>query len=116
MGVMMPVPSQLEAVEYVNTVMRWKRGKLRLGGHSKGGNLAIYAAVFAKPSIQRKVVKVYNNDGPGFTKEMIESEAYRKNAAADSDDCTAAFHCRYVTVAGRRISGGVQQPDRNHAA
>ena len=78
MGVMMPVPSQLEAVEYVNTVMRWKRGKLRLGGHSKGGNLAIYAAVFAKPSIQRKVVKVYNNDGPGFTKEMIESEAYRK--------------------------------------
>ena len=78
MGVMMPVPSQIEAVEYVNTVMRWKRGKLRLGGHSKGGNLAIYAAVFAKPSIQRKVVKVYNNDGPGFTKEMIESEAYRK--------------------------------------
>ena len=94
MGVMMPVPSQLEAVEYVNTVMRWKRGKLRLGGHSKGGNLAIYAAVFAKPSIQRKVVKVYNNDGPGFTKEMIESEAYRKMLPQRSEERRVGKECR----------------------
>ena len=95
MGVMMPVPSQLEAVEYVNTVMRWKRGKLRLGGHSKGGNLAIYAAVFAKPSIQRKVVKVYNNDGPGFTKEMIESEAYRKMLPQSFINQNAYGDCHY---------------------
>lgn len=78
MGVKMPVPSQIDAVEYVNTVMKWKRGKIRIGGHSKGGNLAIYSAVYAKTSIKRKIIKVYNNDGPGFSREMIESKEYKE--------------------------------------
>lgn len=78
MGFMMPVPSQIEAVEYVNTTMRWKRGKIRLGGHSKGGNLAIYAAVYARPYVKKKLIEVYNNDGPGFDKEMVESAAYQE--------------------------------------
>ena len=45
MSFIRPIPSQLEAAEYVNETIKYSRRKIRLGGHSKGGNLAIYAAV-----------------------------------------------------------------------
>ena len=78
MSFTMPVPSQLEAVKYVNETAKHKRGKLRLGGHSKGGNLAIYASVKANVSVRKKIIAVYNNDGPGFDKAMVESEEYQQ--------------------------------------
>ena len=78
MSFIRPIPSQLEAAEYVNETIKYSRRKIRLGGHSKGGNLAIYAAVKAKPSLKRRIIAVYNNDGPGFDREMIESEEYRQ--------------------------------------
>lgn len=78
MSFTMPVPSQLEAVKYVNETAKHKRGKLRLGGHSKGGNLAIYASVKANASVRKKIIAVYNNDGPGFDKAMVESEEYQQ--------------------------------------
>lgn len=70
------VPSQLEAVVYLEQVAKRLEGKLRLGGHSKGGNLAVYAAVKCKEEIKRQIIQVYNNDGPGFSKEMLSSEQY----------------------------------------
>lgn len=78
MSFIMPVPSQLEAVRYVNETAKHKRGKIRLGGHSKGGNLAIYASVKANASVRKKIIAVYNNDGPGFDKVMVESEEYQQ--------------------------------------
>ena len=78
MSFIRPIPSQLEAAEYVNETIKYSRRKIRLGGHSKGGNLAIYAAVKAKPALKRRIIAVYNNDGPGFDREMIESEEYRQ--------------------------------------
>lgn len=47
-----------------------------MGGHSKGGNLAIYAAVNCKESIQKRILEVYNNDGPGFNQDVITSPNY----------------------------------------
>lgn len=73
-----PIPSQKEAVDYVNSVVGVLSGKVRIGGHSKGGNLAVYAAVNAKYTVKRKIIEVYNNDGPGFDKEMIRSEKYQQ--------------------------------------
>ena len=78
MSFMSPVPSQLHAVKYINSTVSSKAGKLRLGGHSKGGNLAIYAAVKADKQLQRRIIEVYNNDGPGFDRNMIESEEYQQ--------------------------------------
>jgi len=49
-----------------------------LGGHSKGGNLAVYAAMESPSYLQRKIKVVYNNDGPGFLKEIVESKKYQK--------------------------------------
>lgn len=70
------VPSQLEAISYLESVAGKVKGGLRLGGHSKGGNLAVYAAVKCKEEIKNRIIEVYNNDGPGFSKEMLGSAEY----------------------------------------
>ncbi len=71
-----PVPSQMQAVEYLHQIARGKRGRIYMGGHSKGGNLAIYAAVFTTPLIKRRIRQVCSFDSPGFTKEILESDSF----------------------------------------
>lgn len=71
------VPAQLEAVRYLRQVAERTTGPLYVGGHSKGGNLAAFAASFVEPEIQERIVAVYNNDGPGFLEDVFESAGYR---------------------------------------
>ena len=78
MGYLDATPGQHKAVDYLNRMVGIGRWKVRVGGHSKGGNLAVYAAVHCRPIIKRKIISVYSNDGPGFSKEMVESEAYQE--------------------------------------
>lgn len=68
------VPAQSTAVEYLNYIGRNSGYLLRVGGHSKGGNLAVYAAAQCEPEIQQRILKVYNNDGPGFRQEFLDSD------------------------------------------
>lgn len=74
------VPAQRKAVEYVEAVAAANRGKLRLGGHSKGGHLALYAALYAPVRVQRRIVAAYNNDGPGFRVAPWQGERYCRMA------------------------------------
>ena len=67
-----------EAVSYLNEVAACVEGKLILGGHSKGGNFAMYAAAFCEEAVKDRIVKVYNNDGPGFREEIVRTAAYRE--------------------------------------
>ena len=67
-----------EAVTYLNDVSKLLEGDLMIGGHSKGGNFAMYAASFCDEIIKEHIIKVYNNDGPGFRDEIINSEEYKK--------------------------------------
>lgn len=78
MGYLSETPGQLKAVEYLNHMAGKGERVVRVGGHSKGGNLSVYAAVKCRSSIQKKIVAVYSNDGPGFKREIIESEAYQR--------------------------------------
>ncbi len=78
MSFMSPVPAQLEAVSYVDKTIGDRFNKILLGGHSKGGNLAVYAAVNCSPTIKERIRVVFNNDGPGFDKEIITSQAYQE--------------------------------------
>ncbi|MDR1894089.1 MAG: DUF2974 domain-containing protein [Spirochaetales bacterium] len=71
------IPAQLEAVAYVQKTARRLRGKLRLGGHSKGGNLAAYGGAFCGARIQRRIAAVYRNDAPGFNLRVLESPGYQ---------------------------------------
>jgi hypothetical protein len=72
------VPAQLEAVAYLEKMASLIRGPLRLGGHSKGGNLAAYAAAFCSKKIRRRIRAIYSNDAPGFSRAVIESPGYRE--------------------------------------
>ena len=58
------VRSQVEAANYLNNIAKKYKNKIIVGGHSKGGNLAIYASVFCKDKYKKRIIKVYNNDGP----------------------------------------------------
>ncbi len=78
MGFLSETPGQLKAVEYLNHMAEIGQWKVRVGGHSKGGNLSVYAAVHCKPSVKEKIVEVFSNDGPGFSKEMLESTEFQE--------------------------------------
>ncbi|MDR2922157.1 MAG: DUF2974 domain-containing protein [Treponema sp.] len=71
------VPAQLEAVSYLEKMAGKLKGPLLLGGHSKGGNLAVYAASFCDKKIHRRIAGIYSNDAPGFQRRVIESEGYQ---------------------------------------
>ena len=70
------VPAQQMAVEYFRHIAKKVRGKFILGGHSKGGNLAVFAAAFAEPQIQKKIIAVCNYDGPGFETHVLKEKGY----------------------------------------
>ena len=65
------VPAQKRAIEYLQKISEHTDGMLRVGGHSKGGNLAIYGSVMCK-SAHEKILEIYSNDGPVFSREFQE--------------------------------------------
>ena len=67
-----------EAVEYFNKIAPVLEGELILGGHSKGGNFAMYAAAFCEAEYRERIVRVYNNDGPGFREEVIQTPEFQE--------------------------------------
>lgn len=60
------IPSQGMALEYLEHAAEKIKGRFFVCGHSKGGNLAVYAGVRASYRARRKILAVYNHDGPGF--------------------------------------------------
>ncbi len=81
-----PVPSQQDALGYLQTVARKCSGQLMVGGHSKGGNLAIYSAALCGRAIQDRISRVYSHDGPGFKKNAVD--ASKLDRIADRIDKT----------------------------
>lgn len=76
MSFMHPVPAQLEAVSYLEQLADERKENIYVGGHSKGGNLAVYALAKCAPAVKERVLAAFNNDGPGFSREFIESLDY----------------------------------------
>lgn len=72
------VPAQEEAVCYVEEFSKEWKGNFYITGHSKGGNLAVYGAVKCREEIKDRILRIYNQDGPGFSKKFLEQEAYQK--------------------------------------
>lgn len=69
---------QDDAVSYIDKFHSHNNRPLRLGGHSKGGNLAVYAAIHCKKAIQDNIEKVFSYDGPGFKTETLDSVEYER--------------------------------------
>lgn len=75
-----PVLGQLRSVEYLNETAKRFDGRFYVGGHSKGGNFAVYAAMNCKKEIQNGIIKIYNHDGPGFRPEVRRDGHYEEIA------------------------------------
>lgn len=71
------VPAEEKAAGFLNGVGRHRSGCIRVGGHSKGGNLAVYAAAKCEAAVQKDIIEVYDNDGPGFTQDFLEEEGVK---------------------------------------
>lgn len=78
MSFVCPVPAQKLALHYVETIAHSVSGKFIIGGHSKGGNLAVYASACCSHDIQERIEKVYNYDGPGFDEKILLTDGYQK--------------------------------------
>lgn len=99
------IPAQQSALDYLNTVSQYqsslnnfinnkylgnlinrlskyinykKKRPIWLLGHSKGGNLAIYAACLSTKKIQNRIMKIDNFDGPGFQQDILTNPVYHK--------------------------------------
>lgn len=68
---------QLKSVKYLNKNFARTMKPLRVGGHSKGGNFAVYSCVFCKPHIKDNIIGIYNNDGPGCIPEVMKTPEYK---------------------------------------
>ena len=117
MAFLCPVPSQREAADYLARAAKHK-GRLILGGHSKGGNLAVYAAAVCPESVRKRIEAIYNYDGPGFEESVLHSEGYRQILP-----CVHTFvpqssivgmlleHAERITVVHSTRTNGFQQHD-----
>lgn len=71
-----PLQGQLYSAQYLDAVGKQIPGRIYVGGHSKGGNLAVYASMNCKKEIQDRILKIYSHDGPGFRPELLEKKCY----------------------------------------
>lgn len=81
MAFLSPIPGQAYSVKYLNMVTGKLHKAFYVGGHSKGGNLAVYAAMNCAPKIQERIIKIYSMDGPGFRPEVLSECRYEDIAA-----------------------------------
>ena len=72
-----PVPSHFKAIEYINKHTHLFGANVIVGGHSKGGNLALVSGMYLKAYKQKKLLKIYSNDGPGLRKKEFDSLEYQ---------------------------------------
>ena len=70
-------PGQAEAAAYLDRAAAENDGPILVGGHSKGGNFAVYAAAFCESTPPERIRRVYSNDGPGFNRAVADDPRVR---------------------------------------
>ena len=70
------VPAQEAAALYLCRAAALSKRPLRLAGHSKGGNLAVFAAALAPESVQDRIEGIWSFDGPGMNRETSQTEGF----------------------------------------
>lgn len=71
-----PVPGQKYSVEYLEKIESKLEGDLLIGGHSKGGNLAVYSSMNCSKRVRDRIKHIYSYDGPGFRTELLHESCY----------------------------------------
>lgn len=65
-----------QSAAYLNRHFAGRGDHLMVGGHSKGGNFAVYAAAMAAPGVRARIDRIYSNDGPGFREAFVSRAGY----------------------------------------
>ncbi len=76
MAVTDTIPAQDDALRYLRWAMDAYDGSFIVCGHSKGGNLAVYASSMLPENLQERIIGVYSFDGPGFRDAFLRQEGY----------------------------------------
>lgn len=110
------IPGQLSAARYLKWVAARTTQPIYVGGHSKGGNLAMYSASFVDKKIQDRIITVFNHDGPGLTKGAMAKPEFsditdRINITLPHSSLIGLIFCHgnYTVVESKRI--GIMQHD-----
>lgn len=77
MAYLFPVASQRRAIRYLDRFTVSDK-RIILGGHSKGGNLALVAGMFSNMAVRSKIIRIYSNDGPGLRKMQFDTLRYQE--------------------------------------
>lgn len=117
MCVLEPVPAQEAARVYLERAAALDERKLRLVGHSKGGNLAAWAAACATADVQDRILEVDSYDGPGMAPDIFNSDGYRRAEPKIHSyvpqtsviGMLMEYHRRYQVV--RSVNTGIMQHD-----
>lgn len=113
----MTVPSQQEAVEYVRRAAQRNGDQLIFCGHSKGGNLSVYAGACADPSTRERIRRIYSFDGPGVDEETLHSYGYAlvsgriESYLPQSSVVGMLLHYHPVYTVVRALTVGILQHD-----
>ena len=77
MSFMQHIPAQLSGLNYLEKIStKYQDVNIYLGGHSKGGNIAVYSGIYCLPETKERIINIFTADGPGFDKDIIETEEY----------------------------------------
>ena len=71
------VAAQTDAKEYLAKQASLWDGDLMVSGHSKGGNLALYAAATQEEDVQLRIVDIFCFDSPGLYRSVLETKGYQ---------------------------------------
>lgn len=78
MTYMNEIPAQKHALTYLEDFFKQHpKQKVLIAGHSKGGNLAVFAASQIQPELQEKISAIYTYDAPGLQAHLTETTGYQ---------------------------------------
>ena len=72
------IPAQIDAIEYLRKQAELFSGSLNISGHSKGGNLSLYASAMQEEDIQHRIQQIYCWDAPGVHRSILNTEGYQR--------------------------------------
>ena len=72
------IPAQTDAIEYLRKQAELFAGSLNISGHSKGGNLSLYASAMQEEDIQHRIQQIYCWDAPGVHRSILGTEGYQR--------------------------------------
>lgn len=70
-----PVPAQSRALKYLEEEhLKYPNKKIITVGHSKGGNLSVYAGINCLEDTYKMIETIYSYDGPGIPQEFLKDD------------------------------------------